>query len=37
MALKACGLATNGWLSRFLSNAACGFLRYHAKRLNAAS
>jgi hypothetical protein len=37
MALKACGLTANGWLSRFLSNAACGFLRFHAKRLNAAS
>jgi rubrerythrin len=37
MALKACGLTTNGRLSRFLSNAACGFLRFHAKRLIAAS
>jgi rubrerythrin len=37
MGLKAIGLTTNGWLSRFLSNAACGFLRFHAKRLNAAS
>jgi rubrerythrin len=37
MALKACGLTANGWLSRLLSNAALGFLRFHAKRLNAAS
>ena len=37
MALKACGLSATGRLSRWLTNAACGFLRYHAKRLNAAS
>jgi rubrerythrin len=37
MALKACGLNATGRLSRWLTNAACGFLRFHAKRLNAAS
>ena len=37
MALKACGLTANGKLSRFLSNAAMSFLRFHTKRLNAAS
>jgi hypothetical protein len=36
MALKACGLNATGRLSRWLTNAACGFLRYHSKRLNAA-
>jgi rubrerythrin len=35
MALKACGLNPTGRLSRWLSSAACGFLRYHANRLNA--
>jgi len=35
MALKACGLNPTGKLSRGLVNAACGFLSFHAKRLNA--
>jgi hypothetical protein len=37
MALKACGLNPTGRLSRWLSDAACGFLRYHAARLNASA
>jgi rubrerythrin len=37
MALKACGLNPTGRLSRWLSNAGCAFLRFHANRLNAAS
>ena len=37
MALKACGMNPTGRLSRWLVSAACGFLHFHAKRLNAAS
>lgn len=37
MALKACGLNPTGRLSRWLASAACGFLRFHANRLNATS
>jgi len=37
MALKACGLNPTGRLSRWLSDAACGFLRYHAAKLNASA
>jgi rubrerythrin len=37
MALKACGLNPTGSLARWLSNAACGFLKFHAARLNASA